>query len=245
MKRLFILSCIFGMAGRMFAANQCVEHNIYLSEAIVKVATSQSARCKAGLVGGIQYNCPHGSAGMTAWGFDIPSACFTNWVSYAVQTPDHSADGHYDLGLYYIKGPSAPALAGHLMVHTGQLSGTGFAAHAGLTTVTWAGTADCSIPCTLPAGQYALALATDCFFRCAILWGDDNHGYMSLFNVYLGGTAGTAVNPSLLPVFCPTGQPPSCTFYMTTGLPSAIAPPATDPAMPEAKYPNAPIVLIY
>lgn len=131
------------------------------------------------------------------------------------------------------------------MVHTGLLTGPGFAPHTGVMTLAWSGTADCSIPCTLPAGQYAFALATDCSSKCAALWGDGTHGYMSLFDVWLGGDAGTGVNPSLLPALCPSGQPPSCTFYMTTGLPSAIITPETDPALSVAKFPEPPIVLIY
>ena len=242
MKRLFI---VFALLGRMFAANPCAEHNIYLSESAIKVSLSGSARCTPGEVGGIQYKCPSGSGGMTAWGFDIPSDCFTNWVSYAVQTPDSSAGTHYDLGLYYIKGPSATRLAGHLMVHTGPLTGPSFAPHTGLTTLAWAGTADCSTPCRLPAGQYALSLATDCSARCAALWGDGNHGYMYLFNVWLGGDGGTGGNASLLPALCPSGQPPSCTFYMASGLPPAIVPPVTDPSLSTTKFPEAPIVLIF
>ncbi len=244
MKRLLI---IFALLGRMFAS-QCAEHNIYLSESAIRVSRTGSARCTHGMpVGGIQYNCPKGSGGMTAWGFDIQSACVTNSVAYAVQTPDNSAGNHYDLGLYYIKGPGAASLAGQLMVHAGQLTGTTFAPHTGLTTISWVGTANCSIPCTLPAGQYAFALATDCSAECAVLWGDDNDGYMYLFNVWLGGNEGTGVNAGLLPAGCPTGAPPSCTFYMATapGLPPSIMPPATDPALGLAKFPRPPMVLIF
>jgi len=242
MKQLLV---VFALLGRMFAANQCAEHNIYLSESTVKVSTGGSARCTPGEVGGIAYKCPAGSGGMTVWGFDIQADCFTGWVSYAVQTPDNGGGMHYDLGLYYIKGPSAGTLAGHLMVHTGLLTGPGFAPHNGVMTFPWNATADCSIPCTLPAGQYAFALATDCSNKCAALWGDGTHGYMSLFNVWLGGDAGTGVNPGLLPALCPSGQPPSCTFFLTSGLPPGIIPPQTDPALSVAKFPEAPIVLVY
>ncbi len=184
---------------------------------------------------------------MTVWGFDIQSPCVTNSVAYAVQTPDNSTGNHYDLGLYYIKGRSAKALAGQLIVHTSQLTGTTFAPSPGLTTISWVGTANCSIPCSLPAGQYALALATDCSAECAALWGDDNDGYMYLFNVWLGGNGGTGVNPGLLPAGCPSGTPPSCTFFMATapGLPPSIMPPATDPALGLAKLPRPPMVLIF
>jgi hypothetical protein len=239
------LAIIFALLGRMFAANQCAEHNIYLSESAVKVATTGSARCTQGVAGGIQYNCPKGSAGITAWGFDIQSPCYTSWVSYAVQTLDNSPGNHYDLGLYYINGPSASSLAGRLMVHTGQLTGTSFTPHTDLTTVSWVGTGNCSVPCTLPAGQYALALATDCSVHCAALWGDGIHGYMYLFNVWLGGNGGTGVNAALVPDLCPSGLPPSCTFYMTTGLPSSIAPLATDPALSVPTFPVAPMLLIF
>ncbi|MFZ0685488.1 MAG: hypothetical protein WAM89_08075 [Terriglobales bacterium] len=244
MKQLLIM---FALLGRVFATNPCAEHNIYLSESAVTVSTKASARCTPGIAGGIQYNCPRGSGGMTAWGFDIQSPCVTEQVSYAVRTLDNSALNHYDLGLYYIKGPSAPSLAGQLIVHTGQLTGTAFTPYVGLATVSWAGTANCSIPCTLPAGQYALALATDCSAECAVLWGDGEHGFMYLFNVWLGGSQGTGVNPALVPAGCPSGNPASCTFYMATapGLPNSIGPPATDPALSLSRFPEAPIVLIF
>lgn len=244
MKRVLI---IFALLGRMFAT-QCAEHNAYLSESAIEVSTTGSARCTPGMpVGGIQYDCPKGSGGMTVWGFDIQSPCVTNSVAYAVQTPDNSTGNHYDLGLYYIKGRSAKALAGQLIVHTSQLTGTTFAPSPGLTTISWVGTAKCSIPCMLPAGQYALALATDCSAECAALWGDDNDGYMYLFNVWLGGNGGTGVNPGLLPAGCPSGTPPSCTFFMATapGLPPSIMPPATDPALGLTKLPRPPMVLIF
>ncbi len=244
MKQLLI---VFALLGRMFAT-QCAEHNIYLSESPIKVSTTGSALCAPGTPpGGIQYNCPKGSGGMTLWGFDIQSPCVTNWVSYAVQTPDNGAGNHYDLGLYYIKGPSAKSLAGQLILHTGQLPGTTFTPSPGLTTIAWVKTAKCSIPCTLPAGEYALALATDCTAECAALWGDDNDGYMYLFNVWLGGNGGTGANPGLIPAGCPSGTPPSCTFYMATapGLPPSITPPATDPALGLTKFPRPPMVLIF
>jgi len=239
------LLIVCALLGRMFAANQCAEHNIFLSEDPIKVSMTGSARCTPGEKGGIHYNCPQGSAGMSAWGFDIQSSCYTNWVSYAVQAPDSSSANHYDLGLYYIGGPSAASLAGHLMVHIGIQTGTTFAPHAGLTTVSWVGTENCQIPCTLPAGQYALTQATDCTANCAALWGDGNHGYMYLFNVWLGGAAGTGANASLLPTLCPSGQPPSCTYYIDSGLPVFVTPPATDPALSSAKFPEAPMLLIF
>ncbi len=244
MKRVLV---VFVLLGRMFA-NQCAEHNIYLSESAITVSTTGSALCTPGMPpGGTQYNCPSGSAGMTVWGFDIQSPCVTNWVTYAVQTPDNSAGNHYDLGLYYIKGPSAASLAGQLMVHTGELPGTAFTPNTGLTTIAWVGTANCPIPCTLPAGQYAFALATDCSAKCAVLWGDDTQGYMYLFNVWLGGKGGTGVNPGLLPAGCPSGTPPSCTFCMATapGLPPSISPPATDPTLGQGVFPRPPMVLIF
>jgi hypothetical protein len=256
MKRVLVVFVLFEvLLGRIFA-NQCAEHNVYLSESATTVSMSANAGgaalCTPGMPrGGTQYNCPSGSSGgMTAWGFDIPSPCLTNWVAYAVQTPDNTTTNHYDFGLYYIKGPSASSLAGQLMVHTGELTGTAFAPKTGLTTISWVGTANCSIPCTLPAGQYAFALATDCSAKCAALWGDDFLGYMYLFNVWLGGSAGTGVNPGLVPVGCPSGTPPSCTYCMAAapGLPAAITPPATDPALASnggSGFPRPPIVLIF
>ena len=247
MKRMLIMAIVLGvLIGRMFAT-QCADHNIYLSESPIRISKVKSVRCTPGTPsGGIQYNCPSGSGGMGVWGFDVQSPCVTQWVAYAVNTPDNTATNHYDLGLYYIKGPKAATLAGKLMVHTSELTGSGFAPSPGLTTVSWVG-GNCSIPCTLPPGQYALALATDCSVSCAVLWGDNTDGYMYLFNVWLGGNGGTGVNPGLLPAGCPSGNPPSCMFYMSSapGLPASITPPATDPALGLTKWPQPPLVLIF
>ena len=252
MKQLIIIILLLGVLPIRAFANQCAEHNIYLSESAITVSTTGSALCTPGMPsGGIQYNCPSGvSGGITAWGFDIPSSCVTNWIAYSVQTADISTTTHYDLGLYYVKGPSAASLAGQMMVHTGQLAGNAFAPQIGLNTLSWQGTPNCSIPCTLPAGQYALALATDCALQCAALWGDDSSGYMYLFDVWLGGSGGTGLNAGLLPAGCPSGYPPSCTFCMAAspGLPAAITPPLTDPTLAQHAtgiLPKPPMVLIF
>jgi hypothetical protein len=246
MKRLLV---VFALVGRMFG-NPCADHNIFLSESAVTISISGSALCNANTVDGITFVCGSGDGGMSVWGFDIQSACVTKWVSYAVQTADSSGK-NYDLGLYYIKGPSAASLAGKLIVHTGELAGSNFGT-AGLTTKSWAGTANCSIPCTLPAGQYALAIATDCSATCAVLYGDDNRGYMYLFDAWLGGDGGTHQNLALLPSACLSGN--TCTFKMATapGLPLTIgtvvnhnAPPVTDPSMWQTSFPKPPAVLIF
>ena len=242
MKRLLI---IFALLGRMFA-NQCSDHNIYLSSTATTVSKTGAAMCTAGTVGGVNYGCASG--GMTVWGFDIQSPCDTNWVSYAVQAPDNTGSNKYDLGLYYITGPSAGSLAGRLMVHLGSLPGSSFAQSPGLQTKSWVAV-NCSMPCTLPAGQYALALATDCSGTppCAALWGDDNKGYMYLFDVWLGGNGGTGVNPGLLPAGCPSGNPPACNFNMATapGLPTSITTLTTDPGLWRSGYPRPPAILIF
>lgn len=248
MKHISVLFLLLGSA----LANPCAEHNIYLSESAITVSMSGSALCTPGMpIGGMQYNCPPGnSSGMSAWGFDIQSSCVTNWLSYAVQMPDTNPNNHYDLGLYYVQGPSAASLAGQLMLHTGMLGGNMFAPQVGLTTITWKATSNCSAPCTLPAGQYALALATDCVTKCAVLWGDNVLGYMYLFDVWLGGAAGTGVNSGLAPANCPSGNPPYCTLCITStpGLPAAIKPPLTDPTIgqsPSSAVPRPPMVLIF
>lgn len=248
MKRLLI---IFALIGRLYAAPPCAERNINMSGVTSSIATGTNgaAQCTAGTVGGITWTC--GTSGMTAWGFDIPNDCTSQYVTYAVQAVDSlTGSGHkYDLGLYYIKGPSQGAFAGHLMLHTGQLDGTAFAPATGLlaTAKTWATTTDCpSLPCTLPAGQYGLAIATDCSTSCAALYGDENKGYMYLFFVWLGGDAGsngTHTNPGLRPLACT----PSCSFAMATapGLPATITPPTTDPGFWNSGVPRAPMVLIF
>ena len=131
------------------------------------------------------------------------------------------------------------------MVHTGYLDGNSFANATGLLPMakTWAGTTNCSVPCTLPAGQYALGLTTDCSSSCAALWGDENKGYMYLFDVWLGGDGGSHVNGRLQPSGCVT----PCDFNpgSAPGLPLSITAPTTDPALWQTSYPKPPAVLIF
>lgn len=251
MKRLLI---IFALLGRLYAANQCAELNINMSGVATSISTAANgaAQCTAGTVGGITWTCPNG--GMTAWGFDIQSTCNTNYVTYAVQALDSlTGAGHrYDIGLYYIKGPSAGSYAGHLMLHTGSLDGTSFTPSADVgkvltTAKTWATTADCpSLPCSLPAGQYGIAIATDCSASCAGLWGDENKGFMFYFLVWLGGDAGSN-SAHLNPGIRPGGCTPTCSFSYSTvpGLPSTITALATDPGFWTSGVPRAPMVLIF
>lgn len=254
MKRLLI---IFALLGRLYAGNPCSERNINMSGVASSIAlgTGGAAQCTAGTVGGITWTCPNG--GMSAWGFDIPNACDSQYLTYAVQAVDSgSGAGHrYDLGLYYIKGPSVATLAGHLMLHTGSLDGTGgsaatsFTPATGLlaTAKTWATTTDCpSLPCTLPSGQYGIAITTDCSTSCAALYGDENKGFMPFFYVWLGGDAGSNgahINPGLRP----SGCTPTCSFNYSTvpGLPATITPPTTDPGFFDTGFPRQPAVLIF
>ena len=233
MRRLLI---VFALLGRMTAQTQivpqCAEHNIYLSDKYTTISTSEAARCTGlpvtfGNGGTINYQCPPqyaGVAGMTIWGFDIQSQCVTSSVAYAVHSLDPSGLGgdHYDIGLYYVKGPGNQQISpGQLVVHTGSLTGQAFTGAKSdvLVTQQW------TTPATLPPGQYALALATDCVSSsCAVLDGDDTHGFMYLFDVWLGGSTGSGPNSTgtnLALTFSPGCQPQpnsqiTCTLQMTT-----------------------------
>jgi hypothetical protein len=216
-------------------------------------------------------------AGMTVWGFDIQSPCTTTSVAYAVHQYDTSSGDTYDLGLYYIKGLDPQNRAGQLLLHTGPLSGQDFTGKNPdvLVTKSWATTGPsgdtgyCAFQnqtCTLPAGQYALALGTTCYQsypNCAQLWGDDDTGFMYLFNVWFGGSSGSAtggrgVNLAVLPQGCVPGNKTSCTLQMASGLPSSIStgqlsqypPVRTDPTLSKSRScsngcPKPPAVLIY
>ena len=268
MRRLFV---VFALLGKKSAqTNYCAEHNIYLSNTPTTIGTTKAARCTAGNVSipygsntGVQYQCPANTgAGMTLWGFDIQSACWTSSVAYAVATVDKSGQ-FYAVGLYYIKGPSASQYAGQLMVHTSVLAGTAFTPTGSENTLVkqpWTGCTNSS-PCQLPAGQYALALETNCTpsptVTCAALYGDDPHGFMYLFNVWFGGSSGSGpggisqVNPAVLPGNCP--QPsqsyPACSLQISSGLPATITPLATDPTTSMSGCangcPKPPAVLIF
>jgi hypothetical protein len=248
MKRLVLFLLL---AVRAFAANACAEHPVHLSSTASTISTSGTALCQAGTKNGVTYACTDGGA--AAWGFDIQTSCVTNYVTYASSTLDTSGAvaGHkYDLGLYCVKGPCALAdnsLAGKLYVHTGVLGGTSFTPALGIrtTALTWATTTVCgSIPCTLPAGQYALVIASDCASSCGALYGDDNKSTMYAFYEWFGGSSGAAnINGSFQPSTCTS----SCDlgFTSTPGLPAAIVPPITDPGIWASGQPRAPQVLIF
>src|SRR5205085_7810365 len=94
MKRLLIT---FALLGRMFASNQCAEHNIYLSSSTDTISKTGAALCT--VVMGVN-NCDFG--GMAVWAFDISAPCDTSLVTYAVATADTATGaGHkYDLRPY-------------------------------------------------------------------------------------------------------------------------------------------------
>lgn len=247
------LCLVLLLVGRLLAV-QCAERNIYLSNTASTVSIS-GLGCTAVTVGGITYSC--GSGAIALWGFDIESSCDTQYINYVVSTVDTANGvGHkYDIGLVYVKGPSAGALAGHLMTHTGALAGqsspfvaaTSFTPATGLlaSAKAWITTADCpSYPCTLPAGQYALALATDCTTGCAGLQSDDNKGWEYLTYVWEGGQGGTGLNsPPLVWNTCTS----TCSFNMATlpGLPVLFTPPVTDPGLWHSGFTRPPMVLIF
>jgi len=105
MKKLATIVMLLGaVAARATTPPPCADSNVIVSSGSTTLSTTLGARCTP--VG--PYVCTHG--GMTAWGFDLISPCTTNFVSYAVQTPDLSQAHHYDLGLYCIAGPCVSPL---------------------------------------------------------------------------------------------------------------------------------------
>lgn len=238
------------------ASNRCADSSLLMSNGTTTLSKSLGARCTASR----SYTCDKG--GMTAWGFDIVSPCAAKFVTYAIQTGDSNSAHQYDLGLYCIQGPciTSTAPAGSLYLHTGYLPGPTFAppGSRGLIkpALTWATTTVCpTLPCTLPAGSYALAVATNCDGTppdtpCAALYGDADRGAMYSFLVWVGGAAGTIAtdgvnnhNTSLQPLrifadFDPSG-----------GLPTVITPPVIDPAIKTGNgtgpNPKPPIIMFF
>ena len=66
---------------------------------------------------------------------------------------------------------------------------------------------------------------------------------MYLFDMWLGGDAGTHVNGALVPTGC--GSPCNFNPGSAPGLPAQINAAITDPALWQTSYPKPPVVLIF
>ena len=87
------------------------------------------------------------------WGFLLPYAVTTTQITYEVITADNTAN-EYDIGIYNI--------SGKLLVGIGATKGTTFASSTGLRTLLWTQGST-----GLAAGEYYLALTTNCASACA------------------------------------------------------------------------------
>jgi hypothetical protein len=87
------------------------------------------------------------------WGFLLPYSVTTTQTTYEVITADNTAN-EYDIGIYNT--------SGKLLVDIGATKGTTFAASTGFHTLLWT---QGSIG--LAAGEYYLALTTNCASACA------------------------------------------------------------------------------
>ncbi|MGC2488719.1 MAG: hypothetical protein WA412_08590 [Candidatus Sulfotelmatobacter sp.] len=87
------------------------------------------------------------------WGFLLPYGVTTTQLTYEVTTVDNTADD-YDIGIYNT--------SGKLLVDIGATPGTTFAAADGFRTLLWTQGST-----SLAAGEYYLALTTNCASACA------------------------------------------------------------------------------
>jgi hypothetical protein len=87
------------------------------------------------------------------WGFVLPYAVTTTQITYDVTTADNTAN-EYDIGIYNT--------SGDLLVDIGATPGTTFAASDGFRTLLWTQGSS-----SLAAGEYYLALTTNCASACA------------------------------------------------------------------------------
>ena len=89
----------------------------------------------------------------TLWGFLLPYAVTTTQITYEVTTADNTAND-YDIGIFNT--------SGKLMVGVGPIPGTAFAASNAFNTLPWTQGST-----GLAAGEYYLALTTNCSNTCA------------------------------------------------------------------------------
>jgi len=87
------------------------------------------------------------------WGFLVPYAVTTTQITYEVITADNTAN-EYDIGIYNT--------SGKLLVGIGATKGTTFASSTGFRTLLWTQGST-----GLAAGEYYLALTTNCASACA------------------------------------------------------------------------------
>lgn len=118
------------------------------------------------------------------WGFLLPYTVTTTQITYDVLTADNTANG-YDIGIYNT--------SGNLLVDIGATPGTTFAATDAFQTLVW--TQGSTV---LAAGQYYLALTTNCASACAQIAAATGNVSFAV-NVSAGASTGGAL-PSTMTV---------------------------------------------
>jgi hypothetical protein len=112
------------------------------------------------------------------WGFLLPYPVTTTQITYQVITADNTAHD-YDIGIYNT--------SGKLLVNIGATPGTAFAAAGAFHTLAWTQGAT-----GLAAGQYYLALTTNCASGCAQIAAAPNNVSFAV-NVSAGASTGGAL----------------------------------------------------
>ena len=134
------------------------------------------------------------------WGLLLPYAVTTSQVTYEVVTADNTAND-YDIGIYNTSGT--------LLVDIGATAGTTFSASDGFHTLLWT---QGSIG--LAAGEYYLALTTNCASACAQIAAATNNVSFAV-NVSAGASTGGAL-PSTMTVpaqVWATGNQPTAVIH--------------------------------
>ena len=112
------------------------------------------------------------------WGFLLSYAVTTTQITYEVMTADNTAND-YDIGIYNS--------SGKLLVDIGATPGTTFAASDAFHTLLWTQGST-----SLGAGEYYLALTTNCTSACAQIAAAINNVSFAV-NVSAGASAGGAL----------------------------------------------------
>ena len=134
------------------------------------------------------------------WGFLLPYAVTTSQVTYEVMTADNTAND-YDIGIYNTSGT--------LLVDIGATPGTTFSASDGFHTLLWTQGST-----GLAAGEYYLALTTNCASACAQIAAATGNVSFAV-NVSAGASTGGAL-PSTMTVpaqVWATGNQPTAVIH--------------------------------
>ena len=118
------------------------------------------------------------------WGFLLPYAVTTTQITYEVTAVDNTAN-NYDIGIFNT--------SGKLLVDIGPTPGTTFAASDAFQTLKWTQGST-----GLAAGQYYLALTTNCSTTCAQVAAAPTNVSFAI-NVSAGASTGGALSSTITP----------------------------------------------